>query len=174
MTDLLPAEAAEWEPNRETRWKLGRFIELLAEGATITAAAEEIEMTRMTIWRIRKRYPPFDDAWTKVELERKAIIGADVRQALLDKALKDGNTHAIIHADRLYNKQDYQPAEKTTAATGNGLTINIMVPQPPRPSEIPEGDPTGIIEIAPPPAALPPGLEDDEDDEGIWDLEEDE
>lgn len=174
MTDLPVASG--YQPEPEIRDKLHLFIEKLAETGDVKASAEHADLNRVTLYRIREKYPPLDEAWAQVTLQRKAILKDEIRQRLIDKALREGNTHAIIHADRLYNREDYQTErDKAGPQQVGGLTINIVVPAPPKPDEIPEGDASAYIEAQATVVERERAWNDDDDDPfEDWEIEEDE
>lgn len=171
MSDLPIASG--YQPEPEIRSKLFAFIEALAETGDVKASAESVKLNRVTLYKIRRKYPPLDEAWTAVELQRKTILKDEIRQALIDQALIKRNTHAIIHADRLYNKEDYltERARSGPVAVG-GVTINIVVPAPPKPDEIPEGDGSAYIEAQATLLDARVWDEDDDDPFADWGIEE--
>ena len=112
-TEFTPAPNGQGITPDEVR----RFLEALADGASVSAAARAIGYTRSRMYQLRSEHPGFSQAWAEAYEE-----GTDTYEDALNSGKKAGNQAAIIFGLKCRRPEIYNPkiqiAPDRTAAPG--------------------------------------------------------
>src|SRR5689334_17864049 len=113
---LTPAPARAIDGKR-TPDRVAKFLEVLAETARVTVAAEAIKVHRSTVYAWRKEDPEFAKAWDAAE-----ALAVDVlEEAAIARALEGGSDRLLIMLLRAKRPERYR--EKVDL--GGAVSLNF-------------------------------------------------